>query len=189
MKNIINAILVTILIANVSFADDESEKAKEKEMLKVLDLFVGEWKGKATAYYERDKDREPRIETVKINATKILKNTYVKMESVWTTPDGNTRELLVFFNYNRRTDKFDILFLYDNWPGKVNYPVEYNPDTRMFSGYDTFTASGGVAAEEKVTWEISEDGNEIRSVEYNHYETDPKDYWAKSFEYVLKKIK
>ena len=57
----------------------------------------------------------------------------------------------------------------------------------MFSGEDEFIATGGVKAFEKVTWSLSSDKKELRSTEYNHFETDPEGYWPKTFEFVLNK--
>ncbi len=162
--------------------------AQADNKLDVLNTFVGKWEGKATAFFPRDDDRPNRTEEVTVECRKLLKDTYIECSSVWTQPNGDYRELMTYWNYDRRSDKYEILFLYDNWPGKVNYQLEYDPETRTFTGHDTFTASGGVAAKEKVEWHISEDGNTITSTEFNQYETDPEDYWAKSFEFVWKCI-
>ena len=149
---------------------------------------VGKWEGKATAYYPREKSKKPRVETVKVECTKALKGTYVECISVWTSEAGNSRELRTFFNYDQRKEFYDILYLYDNWSGKVNYGLYYDPKTKMFSGQDYFMAKGTIPAEEKVTWQISDDGKTVTSFEYNHYETEKADYWPKSFEFTWNKI-
>lgn len=168
------------------FAQNDTDKF---DPLSVLHTFAGEWTGDAWAYYPRDSSRENRYETIEAIGEKMLKETYVELRSTWKQKDGSSRELLEFLNYHVRKDSFQILYLYDNWPGRVDYPMSYDQETRTFKGYDTFIARGGVPAEEKVEMVISENGNEIRGTEYNHLSTDPAGYWPKTFEYVLRRTK
>jgi len=177
--------LIMINIIIPLYAQENSNQVDNKDEL--LDLFVGDWEGNATAYFPREEGREERKEIITVHAKKILKDTYIHCSSDWKNTKGGERQLEIFWNYDHHSEKYEILFLYDNWPGKVNYQLDYDLEKRTLNGYDTFTASGGVAAKEKVIWQISEDGNEIKSTEYNHYETDPEDYWAKSFEFVWRK--
>lgn len=179
--------MLFILLSFFGFAV-VAQDAKTFDPLPVLHTFVGEWKGSATAYYPRDSTRNNRIEKINAEGKKMLKDTYVEISSTWTQEDGSSRELLEFLNYHVRKDSFQILYLYDNWPGRVDYPMSYDQETGTFNGYDTFIARGGIPAEEKVEMVISEDGNEIRGTEYNHLSTDPEGYWPKTFEYVLKRI-
>ncbi len=149
---------------------------------------VGVWEGTATAYYPREKGKEPRIETVQAECKRALKGTYVECLSTWTSQAGNNRELRTFFNFDKRQNFYDILYLYDNWPGKVNYALYFDQKTKTFSGQDYFMAEGNTPAEEKVTWQISEDGKTVTSIEYNHYENEKPDYWPKTFEFTWKKV-
>ena len=158
------------------------------ELALSLDVFAGEWAGEATAYFPRREDRDDRHEDVELHCEQVLKNTYVQCRSSWTTTDGRTRELLVFWNFDEESDRYQILYLYDNWPGKVNYELAYDAATRTLKGSDTFEGPGGVAAKERVEWTFAEDGQEIRSTEFNRYATDPEGYWAKSFEFVLRRV-
>ncbi len=177
-------ILLLILSTNLIFSQTELQEDKKE----LLDVFVGEWEGTATAFFEREPERENRIEEISMVCKKILKGNYIRCESKWTnTKNGRVRDLVIYWNYDRRSDNYDILFLYDNWPGKVNYKLEYDKEATKLTGGDTFTASGNIPAEEKVEWVFSDNGNEIISREFNHYETDPDDYWAKSFEFVLER--
>lgn len=187
MKFGITIVYIFILSQSIIIAQSSGDNLNIKDG-KLISLLAGNWEGTATAYFEREEEREPRFEEVSVNCETVLKDTYAKCYSVWTTPQGISRELLIFWNYDVRSENYEILFLYDNWPGKVNYKLDFDEEKKLLNGYDTFTASGGVAAEEKVTWQISQDGNEIRSTEYNHYETDPDDYWAKSFEFVWRRV-
>ena len=163
------------------------DKSKDFDPASVLNSFVGKWSGNATAYYPRDSTKKTRYETIEAIGRKILKDTYVEMQSTWTQENGESRELFILWNYHIKKDSFQILFLYDNWPGRVDYPLSYDPISRTLKGYDTFIARGGISAEEKVEWQISEDGKEIRGTEYNHLATDPEDYWPKTFEYILRR--
>lgn len=185
MKIKINKTLILLLFTCCSaFAQ---QGAKNFDPLPILHTFIGEWTGDATAYYPRDSSRTTRFETIQAVGKKMLKETYVELSSTWTQKDGSTRELLQLLNYHVRKDSFQVLYLYDNWPGRVDYPLSYNEETRTFKGYDTFMARGGIPAEEKVEWVISEAGDEIRGTEYNHLATDPEGYWPKTFEYVLRR--
>ncbi|MDW3209897.1 MAG: hypothetical protein R8N23_08525 [Reichenbachiella sp.] len=185
MKNQISKLIALLFFAcSTALAQNES---KTFDPQPVLVTFVGEWTGQATAYFPRDSSKTTRLESIQAVGKKILKDTYVEIKSSWTQEDGSTRELLELLNYPVRKDSFQVLYLYDNWPGRVDYPLSYNEETRTFKGYDTFIARGGIPAEEKVEWVISKDGNEIRGTEYNHLSTDPDGYWPKTFEYVLRR--
>ena len=172
-------ILTTLVIAQ--------NKMDIANPLDILNVFVGEWEGSATAFYPRIEGKENREETIYVTCRKVLKGTYIECNSIYKQTNGNSRELLVYWNYDAKADSFQILYLYDNWPGKVNYPLYFDTTERLFTGYDTFTVHGSIPAEERVETYISEDGNEIRHTEYNHYQTDPEDYWVKSFESVWKR--
>ena len=148
-----------------------------------LATLIGEWEGTATAYFPRDTGRSPRVERVTASCEWALGKAYVECRSVWTTDEGSVRRLITYFNYNHRSGEFDILFLYDNWPGKVNYPLAFDPEQRTISGRDTFTGPGGVDAEERVSWRIADDGNTISGLEHNHFASDSDGYWPKTFEF------
>lgn len=173
------------LVCSVLFAQNQASPFPFSDIIQV---FQGQWEGEATAYFPRDAQKPNRIESIKAEGKIILKNSYVELYSTWTQPNGEFRELLTLWNYHIKKDSFQILYLYDNWPGRVDYPLGFDSLTLTFNGYDTFIANGGIAAEEKVEWIISEDGKEIRSTEYNHLYTDPKDYWPKTFEFILRRI-
>ena len=153
----------------------------------VLDVFVGEWEGHSTAYFPRDKDRPNREETVKVVGTKVLNGNYIQCISNWLSIEGRNRELFIYFNFDKKNSAYKVLFLYDDWGEIVHYPLTYNTGERIFRGIDTFTISKGIKGEEHVEWWISEDGDEIKGKEFNHYETDPDDYWPMSFEFVWKR--
>lgn len=150
--------------------------------------FIGTWDGTATLFRPRDTTRDVRIEAVHAICDTILKGTYVRGAAIWTREDGRARELNVYWNYDETTGQYPILFLYDDWPGKVTYPLDYDPDRREFTGVDTFTTPQGVAAKERVSWIISEDGNEITGTEHNHFATDPDDYWPLFFKFTWKRV-
>ncbi len=156
------------------------------DSIRHLAFFTGEWEGTGRAYYPREKDRSPRDETVSAGCRPILRGTYMECRMVWTQRDGRSRELIAYWNYNRDRQAYEILFLYDDWGGKVNYPLDFDPIRREFTGSDTFRVKG-IAAKEKVKWRISPDGNEIQGVEYNHLETDPEGYWPLTFEFVWRR--
>ncbi len=69
----------------------------------------------------------------------------------------------------------------------MNYPLGYDEKSRTLAGIDTFTTSKGVKGKERVEWWISEDHSIIVGREFNHYETDPEDYWPMSFEFEWKR--
>ncbi len=173
--------LLILISTGFVFAGGSESKA---DPAAILDVFVGEWQGTATAWFPRLDDREPRRESVEATCSKTLKGTYAEFRSTWTQPDGKSRDLIIFWNYDARRDSFQILFLYDNWPGKVQYALHYDSLKRLFKGYDTFTGRDGVPAQERVEWRISEDGNTIYGREFNHYQTDPEGYWPQTFEFV-----
>lgn len=185
MKGKVKTLLILLLLSCIS-AYGQNESAKF-DYLPVLHAFVGQWTGTAIAYYPRDSSRENRHEKINAEGKKILKGSYVALSSTWTQEDGSVRELLELLNYHVRKDSFQVLYLYDNWPGRVDYALSYDPDTRTFEGYDTFIARGGIPAEERVKWVISEDGKEIQGTENNHLTSDPEGYWPITFEYVLRR--
>lgn len=150
----------------------------------VLDRFMGRWHGTATAYFPRRPERETRDETVEVNCERALKETYVECHSKWTDQAGVMRELRMFWNYHPRDGRFEILYLYDNWPGKVQYLLDYDPEKRSLTGRDSFEGPGGVSAEEIVSWQFAADGQTIRSTEQNHFATDAGDYWPVMFEFT-----
>lgn len=178
--------LITFSLALTMFSAFGQGSANQGKT-SILLSFEGNWTGSAIAYFPRDKERPNRTETIVASGQKTLKGSYIQLNSTWTQPNGDYRTLLTFWNYHVRKDSFQILYLYDNWPGRVDYALSYDSANRTFKGYDTFMARGNVPAEEKVEWIISEDGNEIRSIEYNHLATDPEGYWPKTFEFVLRR--
>jgi hypothetical protein len=184
MKMVIKLSSYLMIIMSLS-----SPQVASQDTSNIIGIFEGEWEGNATAYFPRDKNRENREEVVKAECKKILKDTYIQCSTSWTRTDGRTRTLMIFLNYDNENKNHEILFIYDNWPGKVKYKLYYNEEERKFTGSDTFTAPGGIAAEERVEWFISTDGSEIRCIEYNHYVTDADGYWPKTFEFIWRRKK
>lgn len=150
---------------------------------------IGKWEGTATAYFPREKGKKPRVESVLVDCRSAMKGTYVECSSTWTEENGQSRELRTFFNFDQKKNFYDILYLYDNWAGKVNYALYFDPSSKTFSGSDYFMAKGTIQAEEKVTWKISDDGMTVEGNEFNHYDTDKADYWPKTFEFTWRKVK
>lgn len=153
----------------------------------VLEQFIGRWQGSATARFPRRPERALRQESVVADCKKALKATYVECRSQWTSTEGAIRELRMFWNFHPSEGQFEILYLYDNWPGKVQYLLEYDAEARTLTGRDSFEGPGGIAAEEVVTWQFAEDGQSIKSSEQNHYVTDPDDYWPTTFEFTWRR--
>lgn len=154
---------------------------------RILEVFVGEWEGHATAYFPRNENRSNREETVSAVCTKVLGGNYIQCITNWTQQNGQSRELYIYFNYDKRNEVYKVLFLYDDWGEIVQYPITFDSENNVFRGVDTFTTSKGIKGEEHVEWWFSEDGNEIRGKEFNHYETDQEDYWPQSFDFVWKR--
>lgn len=177
-------LLVFSMFVSVSASTGQTEPFTPTQF---LDAFIGEWEGTATAWYPREDGRPPREETVRVTCRPVLNGTYVECHSVWTTGTGTSRELLTFWNYDQEVDSVNILFLYDNWAGKVLYPLSFDPESRELRGYDTFTASGNIPAEERVSWHLSGDLDTIQGTAFIHYQTDPEDYRPQSFRFVLKR--
>lgn len=175
-----------ILAIAVSTASAQTGSSDSLTAQQLLNLFIGKWEGTATALYPREMERPLREEQVEVECRPVLGGTYIECRSTWTTGDGASRELLTFWNYDQAADSVNILFLYDNWPGKVRYALSYDPNKREIVGYDTFTA-GGIPAEERVVWSFSGSGDEITGTEFNHYSTDPEGYWPQTFRFVWKK--
>ncbi|MBT8061506.1 MAG: DUF1579 family protein, partial [Gammaproteobacteria bacterium] len=133
-----------LLLAAVFSAATQANEPSPSPGLDVLENFVGRWQGTATAYFPRQPERESRHEQVQASCEKALEGTYVECRSIWTDTNGATRELRMFWNFHAREDRFEILYLYDNWPGKVQYKIEYNADTGTLTGRDSFQGPGGV---------------------------------------------
>lgn len=150
-----------------------------------LNHFIGSWEGEAIRFSPRKGLKEER-ETIKAECKSILDNTYVECTTTWKGKSSE-RYMNIYFNYNSKEDTYDILFLYHNWPGKVNYPMKYDENLKQFSGSDTFTAQGNIPAQEKVTWKILDNGN-IKSTEWNHFQNEDEDFWPKTFEFEWRKV-
>jgi len=186
MKLFITVFLIIITIS--LHGQDENSSTKDTvDVSAIIKTFVGEWEGEATAFFPRKPDRPNRNEKVNVVCKEVLEGNYIECNTKWAIENGRTRKLLIFWTYNKKTEKFNILFLYDDWPEIVNYPLDYDPQNRIFRGIDNFTTSRGIKGEEHVEWEISADSNVIKGTEYNHYENDPKDYWPKSFEFTWRR--
>ena len=184
---LLSALFFFFAVQNTSFGQSQLNKIDSVRAVKLLNAFVGEWGGEATAYFPRDKDRKNRKEKVVVTGKKILGESYIECNTNWTQSSGENRELNIYLNYDKKKSLIDILFLYDDWPGKVNYPLGYDEKSRTLTGVDTFTTSKGIKGKERVEWWISEDHSIIVGREYNHYETDPEDYWPMSFEFEWRK--
>ena len=174
-------------IQNTIYCQTQSSGDDSTDAKKVLDVFVGKWEGHGTAFFPRVKNRPNREENVTVVGTKVLDGNYIQCDAKWTRTDGQSRELFIFFNFDVNINRYKVLFLYDDWGQIVNYPLTYYPKERVFRGVDKFITSDSVAAEEHVEWWISKDGNEITGREFNHFATDPKDFWPRSFEFVWKR--
>lgn len=163
-------------------------QCQDNSYLKEFKLLEGKWVGKSETYYPRDSSKEKRIEEVQVECQYILKATYMECKSKWTDQNENTRDLRIYFTYNSREKHHDILFLYDNWPGKVNYPLYYDSLKNKFTGSDNFISSGNIKAMEKVEWFLDEKENKIISREYNHFENESDTFWPKTFEFTWQKV-
>ncbi len=183
MKKIITSSLVVIYILPALAFGQEREKSIED-----LGFLVGAWRGEATLSYPREENRSARLETVEAACAYVLKDTYIQCDTAWTREDGETRTFRLHFNYNDLDGAYQTLFVYDNWPRQVSYLLNYDAKASAYIGLSDFEDSDGVAGQERTFWRVSEDGNEIRSEEYNHLETDPPDHWPRYFEFVWRKV-
>ena len=179
-------ILLSAIQPNL-YSQSQSSTIDSTNAKDLLNVFIGKWNGRGTAFYPRVKDRLDREETVTATGTKVLGGNYIQCSVKWTRKDGQSSELLIFFNFNVNINRYQVLFLYDDKGEIVYYPLTYYPKERVFKGENKFTTSNGVAAERRIEWWISEDGNEIRGREFNHFATDPENYWPRNFEFVWKR--
>lgn len=174
--------LMALLCLSTSIAAQHDAKLTTKD----LDFFIGEWKGEAVHYYPRDVSRETRTESVSAICDYILNQTYIKCETVWTTEGGKERKFLL--HLNALEDTYQLLFMYDNWPRHVSYPLQYIAEKGIYMGESSFVGGDGIVGEERVEWLISEDKSEIVSKEYNHLSSDKEGYWAHYFKFRWKRV-
>lgn len=170
--------MLTPIFAALSLAavQDESDL--------LLPGFIGDWEGEAVAYNPLQPERGERREDISAICRPVLSESYVQCDARWSAESGTSRELLIFWNALAEVGRYEILYLYDNWPGKVQYPLDFDSDTRTLTGYSQFEA-GDRTAEERVRWIFSEDGNVISSEEHVRYEGDPD--WLLSFEFTWRR--
>lgn len=169
------------------FLPDLAFAQKTEKSIKDLEFLIGAWRGEATLSYPREEKRSARLETVEAECRYILKNTYIQCDTAWTREDGQVRTFRLHFNYNHLDEAYQTLFIYDNWPRQVSYLFNYDVEANAYIGLSAFEDSIGVSGQERTLWRITNDGNEIRSEEYNHLETDPANYWPKYFEFVWRR--
>lgn len=176
--------LAFIVLPTQSFANETDKEPSIKD----LDFLIGTWEGQSTFLYPRDEERSPANETVKVSCAYVLKDTYIQCDTAWTNSDDRTRTFRLHFNHNRLDEAYQVLFIYDNWPRHVSYLLNYDDSEDAYIGLSEFEDADGETGEERVEWRLSEDERELRSAEFNHLASDPDDYWAKSFEYVWRKV-
>lgn len=120
MKLFLTLLLTAFLfygIQKTSFAQSNSNTIDSIKAINLLNTFIGEWEGEATAYFPRDKDRKNRKEKVVVTGKTILGGSYLECNTNWTQSNGENRELNIYLNYDKKKSLIDILFLYDDWPG------------------------------------------------------------------------
>ena len=181
-----NRILLSAAAA-FSFCTISSAQGEENS-IRNLDFFIGEWRGEATLSYPREEGREPREETVAVSCNYILKDTYIQCDTAWTRADGRTRTFRLHFNHIEEDNVFQTLFIYDNYPHHVSYPLRFDAKTNAYLGSSDFEMDDGVAGSERIVWRVSEDGKEISCEEFNHLETDPDDFWPRNFQFTWRKV-
>ena len=182
-----NPFLLSAVTA-LSFCAITNAQAEENS-IRDLDFFIGEWRGEATLSYPREEGREPRDETVSVSCDYILKDTYIQCDTAWTRADGRTRTFRLHFNHIEDENAYQTLFIYDNHPHHVSYPLRYNKESKAYLGASDFEMDDGVAGKERIVWRVSEDGNEISCEEFNHLETDPEDFWPRNFKFTWRKVR
>lgn len=150
-----------------------------------LEFLIGTWEGEATLYAAPGDDRADRVESVAAKCIPILKNAYIQCDTAWRREDGRERTFRLHLNYNQISERHQMLYIYDNWPEHVRYPVDYAPETRSFTGVSAGENADGGAWEERVVWRVSEDGNEIHATEHVRDPGQPD--WRLSFEFTWRR--
>lgn len=166
--------------------DNSMQISKDEPTAEDLGFLIGDWAGEALHFYPREPGRLQRKEESRAECKYILRETYVQCDTVWTSEDGPERRLRLHFN--AMGSAYQVLFLYDNWPHHVAYPLTYDLDRRVFRGSSSFQNSDGTEGFERVEWNVSEDEREVVVQEYNHFATDPEDYWARYFKFTWRRI-
>jgi hypothetical protein len=182
MKKIYASVALVALCSS-AFAQEESDPS-----ISDMDFLIGEWEGQSTFLYPREEERAQMHESVAARCDYILNDSYIQCDMSMTRPDERVRNLRLHFNYNRLDEDYQVLFIYDRWPRNVSYLLHFDAERNVYTGFSDFETSDGIAGQERIEWSVSDDGREVSSVEFNHMETEAKDYWSQYFDFVWRKV-
>lgn len=157
-----------------------------------LDFLIGVWEGQSTHFFPRREDRAPVSEDVIFDCASVLKGTYVRCSTAWTRRDKKTtRTFLLYVNRVEPDGSLQVLYIYDNWPDHVSYPLR--PDSvmqqttreRVFHGELATTDAEGRRVSERITWTFSSNESVLAATEYNHIDGELEEDWKLAFAFKL----
>lgn len=182
MKNIWVIICLSLICGTA-----HAETATSTPSMALLDPLIGDWQGTTRHFRPRDAEIDERTETLEGTCRPILDGYYVECITELTRPDGRTRALHSYTNYNAANENFEFLLIFRGWSGKIIYPLDWNDEEKMFVGFHDDETRDGTPVKVRVEFGFSEDGREHWAREFNHIEGEPEDYWPQTFEMLRQK--
>lgn len=180
-------ILLGVLAATIALTAANAQETRRERSINDLEFLIGDWEGTATNFHASRPGRDPTIETMTRSCAFILKDTYIRCLDTMTRSDGRNRTISVHFNYNNRRNRYQSLYVYDDWHRHLSYLMVAR-SRHSFTGLLNLDEEDHGTGFERINWNISEDGKEFRQSEFVQAEPEAERSWIKGFEFVVRKV-
>ena len=154
-----------------------------------FEFLIGKWEARSIFYSPRNLERKPVETSFEMECSYALKNTYIECDnkSIWPGMDEPIT-FRSYFNYSRKENGLQALFLYDRRSIQVSYILRASDTDDVLTGFTDFSTSDGRSGQERIEWRISKDRRSIDWREYQHFDTEQADYWPLGFSSVMQKL-
>lgn len=98
-----------IIIIVLTFSSMLITAQKESQDIKSLDFLIGTWEVR-----EENKEKQYWEETIRV-ASYTLDGNYIKIDHKAIDSKGRKRHILWFINYNKKTERYEMISMFGNW--------------------------------------------------------------------------
>lgn len=159
--------------------------AGHERSLRDLGFLIGSWTGNAEFRAPTTPRPEPRAEASRTLCQSELRGNFIKCETTFARPNGRSRTIQKFFNYDPDIRRFRVQILNNNWGGLSHYEMDWNDEEKAWVGLIPTTDPQNRPATERVVMRPSADRRQI-----DHSEAlriNGTEEWIPTFRWTYKK--
>lgn len=182
------ALPIAALFAGLHFLMASGASAQESRSTQDLSFFVGRWEGESTFLPAFTEGAEPHPETIQTTCASVLADTYIQCELALTNPQGQSRGVMILWNFNTISSEYEALLLDSKYPQEWTYSIKWDETEKAYVSLAATRTADGRPATERGIFRVSADRNTITGSELIRPDDRPTDPWTQTFEYVWRRV-